>query len=165
MPRFSPLVTTLENTGTKQLLHWRAMFRVQFAYHWSQTDSPGQCCDQRPDLHKSEPREATALWLLQARNISLWHLADLQAAAHELPTLKQLGTEFSIASLSPAVDSVCVWVCVCVLLPLLKENENENLQRVIWMECLVQSNAFQGDVVSDVLHSFPIYKSKVKKQG
>lgn len=84
------------------------MFRVQFAYHWSHTDSPGKCCDQRPDLHKSGPREATALWLLQARNISLWHLADLQAAAHELPTLKQLGTEFSIVPLSPAVDSVCV---------------------------------------------------------
>lgn len=54
---------------------------------------------------------------------------------------------------------------VCVLLPLLKENENENLQRVIWMECSVQSNAFQGDVVSDVLYPLPIYKSKVKKGG
>lgn len=50
----------------------------------------------------------TALWLLQARSISLWRLAALQAAAHELPTLKQLGTEFSIVPLSPAVDSVCV---------------------------------------------------------
>ena len=50
----------------------------------------------------------TALWLLQARSISLWPLAALQAAGRELPTLKQLGTEFSVVPLSPAVDSVCV---------------------------------------------------------
>lgn len=67
--------------------------------------------------------------------------------------------------MSPAVDSVCVSMCVCVFFSLLKEAEDENMQRDIWVKCSVQSDVFQAGVVSDILCYFLIYKNKVEIGG
>lgn len=40
------------------------------------------------------------------------------------------------------------------------ENEAEDLERVIWIYCSVQSGAFQGDMVSGILYQFSMYKNK-----
>lgn len=53
---------------------------------------------------------------------------------------------------------------MCVLF-LLKEAEDENMQRVIWIKCSGQSIIFQGGVVSDILYYFLIYKEKLEKGG
>lgn len=53
----------------------------------------------------------------------------------------------------------------CVLFSSLKEAEDENMQRVIWIKCSVQSDVFQGSVVCDILCYFVIYKNKVEKGG
>lgn len=42
---------------------------------------------------------------------------------------------------------------------LLKEAEDENMQRVIWAKCSVQTGVFQGTVVSDTL-----YTTRLKKE-
>ena len=52
-----------------------------------------------------------------------------------------------------------------MLFSLLKEAEDKNVQRVIWIKCSVQTDVFQGGVVSDILYYFLIYKNKVEKGG
>lgn len=50
-----------------------------------------------------------------------------------------------------------------MLFSLLKEPEDENMERVIHIKCVVQSDVFQGGEVSDLLYCFPIYKNKLEK--
>lgn len=38
------------------------------------------------------------------------------------------------------------------------------MQRIMWIKCLVQSNVFQGGVVSDILYYFLILSTRLKKE-